>query len=107
MSSPGRGYSIFVDTIADMTWPAVEAAGRDNQPLLVPVAVVEQHGHHLPLATDVYGAHVLSSLVKAELYGRGIPMPDRPAVLLRSQHDHEHVPRFAHGGARYHGDRSH
>ncbi len=82
MSSPGRGYSIFVDTIADMTWPAVEAAGRDNQPLLVPVAVVEQHGLHLPLATDVYGAHVLSSLVKAELRSRGIPCQIAPPYYL-------------------------
>ena len=72
MNSPGRGYSVFVDTIADMTWPAVEAAGRENQPLLLPVAVIEQHGHHLPLATDVYGAHLLCSLVKRELRSRGI-----------------------------------
>ncbi len=72
MSMFEPGYSIFADTIADMTWPAVEAAGRENQPLLVPVAVVEQHGRHLPLATDIYGAHVLSHLVKAGLRDRGI-----------------------------------
>jgi creatinine amidohydrolase len=50
----------------------VEAAGRENQPLLIPVAVVEQHGHHLPLATDVYGAHVLCSLVRTRLEERGV-----------------------------------
>jgi creatinine amidohydrolase len=53
------GYSIFEGTLADMTWPAVEEAGRKNTPLLVPVAVIEQHGPHLPLATDTYGAYVL------------------------------------------------
>ena len=106
MSSPGRGYSIFVDTIADMTWPAVEAAGRENQPLLVPVAVVEQHGLHLPLATDVYGAHVLSSLVKAQLGGRGIPCQIAPPYYFGLNTTTSMFPGFAHGGARHHGDRS-
>jgi len=55
-----------------MTWPAVEAAAAARQPLLVPVAVIEQHGHHLPLATDVYGAHLYSSLIKTELGGLGV-----------------------------------
>ncbi len=61
------GYSIFRNTIADLTWPEVEVAAEADQPLLIPVAVVEQHGLHLPLATDVYGSHVLSSLIKEEL----------------------------------------
>ncbi len=50
-----------------MTWPAVEEAGARHLPILVPVAVIEQHGHHLPLATDTYGAHLLCSLVRSEL----------------------------------------
>jgi creatinine amidohydrolase len=66
------GYSIFQDTLADMTWPAVEEAARQNTPLLVPVAVIEQHGPHLPLATDTYGAHLLCRLIKAELARSGV-----------------------------------
>jgi creatinine amidohydrolase len=66
------GYSIFSDTIADMTWPAVEEAASRHLPILVPVAVIEQHGHHLPLATDTYGAHLLCSLVKSELATMGL-----------------------------------
>jgi creatinine amidohydrolase len=65
------GYSVFSDTIADMTWPAVEEAGARHLPILVPVAVIEQHGHHLPLATDIYGAHLLCSLVRSELAKMG------------------------------------
>lgn len=61
------GYSIFRSTLADLTWPEVEAAGQSNTPLLVPVAVIEQHGRHLPLATDTYGAHLLCALIKEEL----------------------------------------
>ena len=66
------GYSIFAGTLADMTWPEVEAAGSRNTPLLVPVAVIEQHSRHLPLATDTYGAYLLCSLIQKDLAGRGI-----------------------------------
>ena len=37
--------------IADMTWPAVKALNR-NIPVVIPIAAVEQHGHHLPVSTD-------------------------------------------------------
>jgi creatinine amidohydrolase len=69
---PSRGYSVFSDTIADMTWPAVEKAGAEHLPILVPIAVIEQHSHHLPLATDTYGAHLLCSLVRAGLADAGL-----------------------------------
>lgn len=39
--------------LADLTWPAVRDLGRDT-PVVVPVAALEQHGHHLPLFTDSY-----------------------------------------------------
>jgi creatinine amidohydrolase len=66
------GYSIFAETLADMTWPEVEAAGVRNTPLLVPVAVIEQHSRHLPLATDTYGAYLLCSLVRKALGEQGL-----------------------------------
>ncbi len=66
------GYSIFAGTLADMTWPEVEAAGSQNTPLLVPVAVIEQHSRHLPLATDTYGAYLLCSLIQEHLADRGV-----------------------------------
>ena len=47
-------YSIFKDTIADMTYPEVEQAVRDGAVALWALGVIEQHGPHLPLGTDVY-----------------------------------------------------
>jgi creatinine amidohydrolase len=67
-----EGHSIFRETIADMTWPAVDEAARRQAIMLVPIAVIEQHGPHLPLATDIYGAYLLSVRIKAELADRGI-----------------------------------
>jgi creatinine amidohydrolase len=57
-----------------MTWPEVEEAGARDTPILVPVAVIEQHSLHLPLATDTYGAHLLCSLIQKELAARDIPV---------------------------------
>ena len=34
-----------------MTWPAVAALSKDT-PVVIPVAALEQHGHHLPVFTD-------------------------------------------------------
>ncbi|MFN0068510.1 MAG: creatininase family protein [Limisphaerales bacterium] len=35
-----------------LTWPQVAALPRDRTLLVLPTAAIEQHGHHLPLATD-------------------------------------------------------
>ena len=37
--------------LANLTWPAVEALDR-RLPVVIPLAAVEQHGHHLPVNTD-------------------------------------------------------
>jgi len=66
------GYSIFENTIADMAWPEVEAAGRRGAVMLVPVAVIEQHGPHLPLATDTYAAYLLCVKAREELERSGV-----------------------------------
>jgi creatinine amidohydrolase len=37
--------------LEQMAWPAVGALSRDV-PVVIPIAAVEQHGHHLPVFTD-------------------------------------------------------
>jgi len=37
---------------AYLTWKQVEALPKDKTLLVLPTAAIEQHGHHLPLATD-------------------------------------------------------
>ena len=67
-----KGYSIFTETIVDMTWPEVEEATKKGAIMLVPLGVIEQHGPHLPLGTDVYAAITLCSLIKSELDQQGV-----------------------------------
>ncbi len=66
------GHSIFAGTIADMSWTQVAAAGSRDASMLLPVAVIEQHGPHLPLATDTYGAYLLCVEGRRALQERGI-----------------------------------
>jgi creatinine amidohydrolase len=37
--------------LSELTWPAVAALSKDT-PVVIPLAALEQHGHHLPLFTD-------------------------------------------------------
>ena len=39
-------------TFAYLNWKQVDALPRDTTLLVLPTAAIEQHGHHLPLATD-------------------------------------------------------
>lgn len=65
-------YSIFEDTIADMTYREVEAAVERHAPIIVPIGVIEQHGPHLPLGTDAYGACMIARLVRRRLAERAM-----------------------------------
>lgn len=55
-----------------MTWLEVDEAAKSGALMLQPVGVIEQHGPHLPLGTDIYGAYFLCSLTKVHLHQQGI-----------------------------------
>jgi creatinine amidohydrolase len=65
-------YSIFEDTMADMTYPEVEQAARDGAVVLWGLGVIEEHGPHLPLGTDVYLPSATLRLARRRLEARGI-----------------------------------
>jgi creatinine amidohydrolase len=65
-------YSIFQDTMADMTFPEVARAAADRAVVLWGLGVIEQHGPHLPLGTDVYMPSELLRRVRKLLAARGI-----------------------------------
>jgi creatinine amidohydrolase len=59
-----------------MTWRQVDALPRDKTLLVLPTAAIEQHGHHLPLATD--------TLLNNYLLGRALELlaPDAHVYAL-------------------------
>lgn len=64
--------NVFEETMAHMTYIQIEEAAREGTSILFPVGVVEEHGPHLPLAVDVYGAYLQSRAIKSELEKKGI-----------------------------------
>jgi creatinine amidohydrolase len=71
MPQKGR-VNIFEETMAHMTYVQIEEAAREGTIVLFPAGVIEEHGPHLPLAVDVYGAYLQSRRIKSELEKRGI-----------------------------------
>jgi creatinine amidohydrolase len=58
---------------AYLTWKQVEALDKERTLLVLPTAAIEQHGHHLPLATD--------TLINNLLLGKALErMPDDAPV---------------------------
>jgi creatinine amidohydrolase len=67
-----KRVNIFEETMAHMTYVQIEEAAQEGAIVLFPTGVIEEHGPHLPVAVDVYGAYLQSRKVKSELEGRGI-----------------------------------
>jgi creatinine amidohydrolase len=73
---------------AYLNWKQVDALPRDKTLLVLPTAAIEQHGHHLPLATD--------TLINNLLLGRALEkLPaDLPVYALPPVHygkSNEHI----------------
>ncbi len=66
------GYSIFDDTMVEMTWPDIEKAAAQGAVVLLPVGIIEEHGPHMGLGVDTIIAHLLSVLAKHQLDTGGI-----------------------------------
>ena len=66
------GYSIFQETMADMTWLEVEKAAKDGAVVLMTTAVIEEHGPHMSCGTDTYLGYFLCKLTRRELESKGV-----------------------------------
>ena len=60
-------------TMLGMTWEEVEEAARRRSVVLLPVGVVEAHGPHLPLGTDIYTSVIQAFAVMEDWRQAGIP----------------------------------
>jgi creatinine amidohydrolase len=70
-----------------LTWKQADALPRDRTLLVLPTAAIEQHGHHLPLATDTLINNLL--LGKAlERIPAGLPIYALPPVCYGKSNEH-------------------
>ena len=63
--------NIFSSTMADMKWTDIKRYADENAIVLLPMGVIEEHGPHLCLATDIYTAHIYCIVVKQKLEQKG------------------------------------
>jgi creatinine amidohydrolase len=66
------GYSIFKQTMVDMTYPEIEEVIAKDGCVLFPVSVVEEHGPHLCTGTDVYLTQAICEKISLRLRELGL-----------------------------------
>lgn len=70
--------NMFQDTMANMNWTDVQTYVDKNALVLIPIGVMEEHGPHLSLGTDVYTAHIQCMYIKDILKEKGIEVVIAP-----------------------------
>jgi creatinine amidohydrolase len=72
---------------AYLTWKQVDALPRESTLLVLPTAAIEQHGHHLPLATDT----LINNLLLGHALGKlpaGLSVYALPPVHYGKSNEH-------------------
>ena len=59
----------------EFTWPEIREAVEENRVAVLPVGTVEQHGPHLPLATDVLTSSELARLAVKRVPDEAVVLP--------------------------------
>jgi creatinine amidohydrolase len=72
---------------AYLTWKQVDALPRAQTLLVLPTAAIEQHGHHLPLATDTLINNLLLGKALA-LAPKELPIYALPPVCYGKSNEH-------------------
>jgi creatinine amidohydrolase len=72
---------------AYLTWPQIQAIPKDKALLILPTAAIEQHGHHLPLATDTLINNLLLGHALAKLPAEA-PVYALPPVCYGKSNEH-------------------
>jgi len=72
---------------AYLNWKQVDALPRESTLLVLPTAAIEQHGHHLPLATDTLINNLLLGRALRKLPA-GLPVYALPPVHYGKSNEH-------------------
>ncbi len=70
-----------------LTWKDVDALPRESTLLVLPTAAIEQHGHHLPLATDTLINNLLLGKALERLPAE-VPIYALPPVCYGKSNEH-------------------
>ncbi len=78
--------SIFEDTMVTCNWLEIEKAAADKLPVLFPLGVIEEHGPHLPLGSDIYWSYCMCKMVKEKLKQQGLETVIAPPCFWGVNH---------------------
>jgi len=70
--------------MAEMTWPELRDAVQEGRIAVMPTGIIEQHGPHLPLDTDIFLAQQISEKAAAKVPDKVVLVP--PVVHGHSPH---------------------
>ncbi|MDA1232847.1 MAG: creatininase family protein, partial [Planctomycetota bacterium] len=70
--------------LSELTWPDVAGLSKDT-PILIPIAALEQHGHHLPVYTDSMLLGEIVRRVESSLHDQVLVTP---LMWLGNSHHH-------------------
>lgn len=70
--------------LQEQTWPTIKAMPKDT-PVIIPIAAVEQHGHHMPLHTD---SMLLGEIVRRIDVSMSESVLITPLMWLGNSHHH-------------------
>ena len=82
-------FSLFHDTMVEMTWQEIQAASQRGAAVLLPVGIVEAHGPHLDLSPDFYLSTLSCRFLKQELHEKGIEALIAPPMYFGVSRDME------------------
>jgi len=69
---------MFQNTMVNMKWTDIQNCVDENALVLLPLGVIEEHGPHLCLGTDIYTAHIQSIHVQQRLEQKGLKVVIAP-----------------------------
>ena len=70
--------------------PELKKLAEKNAVVMIPMGAVEQHGPHLPVATDTILAQWIAERAAKEMWDKGIPVVIAPAFVIANSMHHMH-----------------
>ena len=74
------------NTMAYMNWKEIKAAGDKKLSVLFPLGVIEEHGPHLPLGSDILWSNYICKEVKQALKQKGTEALIAPSCYFGVNH---------------------
>jgi creatinine amidohydrolase len=69
---PQPNFSVFEETMVEMTWQEVQAGADRSAIVLLPIGIVEAHGPHMDLSADFYISTLGCRFIKQALQEKGV-----------------------------------